>query len=607
VLAQLVKHDKMKQADFDRLKTRPLGLDFERQNEDLGSAPHLTQQLRRWLISWADQNGYNIFADGLVVHTTIDSRLQKLATEALARQADKLQVFANNAWGKRMGANRALLDAFTRESAQFREAREAGLDDAEALKRVQSDTEFMQTLWRDKTTLQAAFLATDPTNGHVRAWVGSRDFRKDQFDHVQQARRQPGSTFKAFVYGAAFEQGISAQTTFVDGPVEIRIDERKVWRPTDMHDATHAPMTLRDGLVLSKNTITAQLMQQVGPSRVAKVAYDMGVRESKMDAVPSLALGTSPVTLKEMVSAYGTIANNGNYVEPFLVTRVENRKQVLEHFQPKGSQQGLSTAAAQTLLDVLRGVVDKGTGIGIRARFGIQGDLAGKTGTTQDFTDGWFILMHPNLVSGAWVGFNDNRITMQEEWGQGSRNALNIVGDFFQQALKTKVVNQNAVFAAPKEQNMLDRMNDWLNSVFQTPPPEEQPPVAEVPPLPSEPAIVAVPSPSPSPSPSMSPSASDLIQAPPVQRWPSNEPREYVPREYAPREYERPPQVVVVPPLQPLQPSSPSTSPPSPPSPQGYRILPSSPSANSLGAPPAQRTPVESGSSSSPIIIERER
>ncbi len=543
VMAQLVRFDKIKQAEFDALKDRPLGLNFERQNEDLGLAPHLTQQLRRWLISWADEKGYNIYGDGLIVRTTIDSRLQQLATEAVTRQSDKLQVFADNAWGKRMGANKQLVDTFTRESAQYREAREAGLDDAEALKRVQGDSEVMKALWTTKTTLQSAFLAMDPASGQIRAWVGSRDFRTDQFDHVQQAKRQPGSTFKPFVYGAAFEQGISAQQTFVDGPVEIRIDARTVWKPTDMNGSTNAPMTLRDGLAKSRNTITAQVMQQVGPARVAKVAYDMGVRESKLDAVPSLALGTSPVTLKEMVTAYSTIANSGQYVEPFLVISVEDRdNKIIETFHSKSAQQGLTTAAAQTLLDVLRSAIDKGTGIGIRARFGIQGDVAGKTGTTQDNTDGWFMLMHPNLVSGAWVGFNDNRITMGDEWGQGSRNALNIVGDFYQQSMKAKLVDTKAVFAAPKDANVLDRMNDWLNSVFQAP--VEQPTITAEPAPERRPArdnsestVVVVPP--------LTPAQGEVLQLP-SQRVPVTEPREYVIREYSnqPREardYQREP------------------------------------------------------------------
>ncbi|MBK5204769.1 MAG: penicillin-binding protein, partial [Polaromonas sp.] len=183
------------------------------------------------------------------------------------------------------------------------------------------------------------------------------------------------------------------------------------------------------------------------------LAQAMGVRQSKLEQVPSLALGTSPVTLKEMVSAYSTIANSGSYIEPMLVTRIEDRNgRVLEKFQAKAPEQALSIDSAQTLLDVMRGVIDRGTGVGIRTRFGIRADVAGKTGTTQDNTDGWFILMHPQLVAGAWVGFNDNRITMQSDyWGQGAHSALPIVGDFFQRSLRSRVVNQRARFDAPRE------------------------------------------------------------------------------------------------------------------------------------------------------------
>jgi len=522
VLAQMVRSGKLEQARFESLKGQPLGLDFERQAEPLGPAPHLAQQLRRWLIEWADRHGYDIHADGLVVHTTIDSRLQDMANRAVTRQADKLQAVASAQW--KPAANKELVATFLRETQQYRVARDSGLADGEALKQLQSDTALVKALWEEKTRLQAGFLAMDPANGHIKAWVGSRDFSQDQFDHVQQARRQPGSTFKPFVYGAAFEQGISPDEVFIDQAVEFRIDERTVWKPSDVHDATGLPTTLREGLVQSKNTITAQLIQKVGPARVAKAAYDMGVRQSKLDQVPSLALGTSPVTLKEMVSAYGTITNNGSYIEPMLVTRVSNNKgTVLQEFHPKPPEHGLSLAAAQTLLDVMRGVIERGTGVGIRSRFGIEGDLAGKTGTTQDYTDGWFILMHPRLVSGAWMGFNDNRITMRNDsWGQGARNALNIVGDFFQQALKAKAVDKNIRFAAPREQGVLDRMNDWLNSVFQGVPQERQEQQQQQEPQPA-PAVVAEPPPAVIITPSQ-PSEATVLPAP-------EPPREVPPQE----------------------------------------------------------------------------
>ena len=406
VLAQMASFGKLDPKQLPALAARPLKLDFERQVAPIGPAPHVAMHLRKWLIEWADRKGYDIYADALVVRTTLHSRLQKAANQAVARQLAQLQPLADR-------------------------------------RRRRSQDE--------RALLQAGFLALDPRNGYIKAWVGSRDFSQEQFDHVAQARRQPGSTFKPFVYGAAFLQGFSPEDTFIDQPVAIRFEGGGVWTPTDATPPTGEPVTLRDGLAYSKNTITAQVMQKVGPSRVAQLAQAMGIRQSKLDPVPSLALGTSPVTLREMVTAYGTIANGGSYVEPVLVTRIEGRGgKVLEEFHPPPVERGMVHAQALTLVDVMRGVVDRGTGVAIRQRYGIQADVAGKTGTTQDNTDGWFILMHPQLVAGAWVGFNDNRVTMGDGWGQGARSALPMVGEFFQQALRARWIDAQAEFDIPR-------------------------------------------------------------------------------------------------------------------------------------------------------------
>jgi penicillin-binding protein 1A len=484
VLAQMVKYGQLAPAEFEHLKDQPLDVTLERQEQDLGPAPHLAQHLRRWLIEWADRNGYDMYTDGLVVHTTIDSRLQRMADEAVARQTERLQKIADGAW--KPGANKQLLQAFIRETPQYRAEREHGATDADALKKLQADGDFVHALWRRKTTLEAGFLAMEPGTGAVKAWVGSRDFEQDQFDHVDQARRQPGSTFKPFVYGAAFEQGMSPDDMLMDTPMPMQVDANTVWKPSDIEPSSNQPMSVRDGLVFSKNTITAQLMQRIGPVHVAQLARAMGVRQSKLDPVPSLALGTSPVTLKEMVTAYGTIVNDGHYVEPMLVTSVEQRgRGVLENFRPAAPEPALALGADQTLLDVMRGVVDRGTGAGIRSRFGLKGDLAGKTGTTQDYTDGWFILMHPQLVSGAWVGFNDNRITMRNDsWGQGAHNALYLVGEFVQHAEKAGLVDAKATFTAPHVRPQprpapvtdpaeLAQQAPWLGGGFGTTPSQE--------------------------------------------------------------------------------------------------------------------------------------
>jgi penicillin-binding protein 1A len=474
VLGQMVKFGHLPQNKLDALQKRPLRIDFERQTEEPGRAPHFAQQLRKWLIAWADDHDFNIYSDGLVVRTTIDSRLQAMATQALTLQGNQLQSIATSAWGGRGGCasvNPDLAHAFIRETDQYRALRTGGTNDADALKQLGADRAFVQALCENKTRVQAGFVALDPRNGQIKAWVGSRDFTQDPFDHVQQARRQPGSTFKPFVYGAAFDRGAKPTDTFIDQAVEIPVRGDEVWRPTDDSPPSGKPVSLRDGIAYSKNRITAQLMQTVGPARVARLARDMGVRESHLDEVPSLALGTSPVTLKEMVSAYGTIANDGNYMEPLLVTRIESRDgDVLAQFEST-PERALSVNATHKLVDVMRDVINRGTGATIRTRFGIRGDVAGKTGTTQDNADGWFILMQPQLVAGAWVGFNDSRVTLRSDyWGQGAHSALPIVGDFTQRALRSHLIDARARFDTQETpgfwQTRIARLQAWFAETF---------------------------------------------------------------------------------------------------------------------------------------------
>ena len=490
VLGQMVKFGHLQAAKLDALRKRPLRIDFERQTEEPGRAPHFAQQLRKWLIGWADDNDYNIYSDGLVVRTTIDSRLQAMATNALALQGNQLQSIANAAWGAGRGqggcanTNADLGHAFIRETDQYRALRTSGANDADAIKKLGADRAFMQALCENKTRVQAAFLALDPRNGQIKAWVGSRDFTQDPFDHVAQARRQPGSTFKPFVYGAAFERGAKPADTFIDQAVEIPVRGAETWRPTDDSPPSGRPVSLRDGIAYSKNRITAQLMEQVGPGRVARLARDMGVRDSHLDVVPSLALGTSPVTLKEMVSAYGTIANDGSYIEPLLVTRIENKDgDVLAQFE-SAPERALSVDATRKLVDVMRDVINRGTGTAIRTRFGIRADVAGKTGTTQDNADGWFILMHPQLVAGAWVGFNDSRVTLRSDyWGQGAHSALPIVGDFVQRSLRSHLIDARARFDTQETpgmwQTVSTRVRTWFDETFSKAPKPGKPKTAQ--------------------------------------------------------------------------------------------------------------------------------
>ncbi len=494
-LGQMVKRGFLEEERFEEMKGQPIRLTFERQREPGSHAPHFTEHVRMWLIDWADRHGYNIYRDSLVIHTTLDLGLQEIAERAVDRQGASLEAVADVEWSmdsprilarnpsayrqyRRAGFSKlwenrpALARSFARATRRYTAAVEAGAEPDAVLDSLLAEPSFLDSLLKVKTRLEAGFVAVDPQTGSVRAWVGSRDFEKDQYDHVARARRQPGSTFKPFVYARALEEGYAPSDKLKDVDVEIQLENGYVWQPRNAGESvTGDEVTLADGLAYSKNTITAQLVSDVGAGDVAKLARRMGVNRSELRAVPSLALGTSEVTLLEMVSAYGTFANEGLYREPILVTRIEDRSgRVLEQFEPR-TRRVLNPRTARAVIDMMRGVVDRGTGSRIRSTFGIRQDVAGKTGTTQNNVDGWFILMHPRLVAGSWVGFNDPRITFRTDyWGQGGNNALFVVGDFFRQALRSdRIEDSDARFAPPPEfeddPSLFTRVVDWIGTV----------------------------------------------------------------------------------------------------------------------------------------------
>lgn len=476
VLGQMVKHNMLSETEYRAMRDQTLQVELHRQPDPPSNAPHFTAHLRKWLINWADENDYNLYTDGLVIHSTIDDSLQEAAMQAVEKQADALQHVADVEWSRKSAAllshspnayaqmrkkiepfkyfwtERADLEnIFVAETPEYRKAVQSGQSEAAALAKLTSDTKFIERLRESKTRLEAGFVAMDPSTGEVKAWVGSRDFKRDQFDHVALAMRQPGSTFKPIVYGAALEQGLRPTRSYLDNIVEIRSVDGSLWKPTDMSGASGRLMSMREGLIFSKNTITAQVMLDTGLPNIIGLAEAVGINQSRLEAVPSLALGTSPVTLLEMVSAYSTIAQTGQYHEPILIKRITDRHgKVLAQFGA-APQRAMSEETAVELIDMMRGVVRQGTGQEVRSRFNIVADIAGKTGTTQNNTDGWFILMHPNLVAGAWVGFNDARVTMRSDhWGQGGHNAVLVVGDFFRDTLKAKRIDVKAQFPKPR-------------------------------------------------------------------------------------------------------------------------------------------------------------
>ncbi|MDB5854988.1 MAG: penicillin-binding protein [Herminiimonas sp.] len=481
VLNQLLRAHELSPDDYKSMRAKPLQIRFNRQPEQAGVSTHFTDYVRRWVSDWAEKNDVDLYADGLVINTTLDPELQELAINSVARQTKALQDVVDVEWAQKSqhllsqtpaaytsmrrrvepfryfwSERSDLLDSFLRETPQFRKAVAAGQAEKAVLSRLRADPEVMAQLRESKTRLEAGFVAIDPVTSEVKAWVGSRDFSRDQFDHVAQAMRQPGSTFKPIVYGAALEMGFSPNRSYPDGPIEIRAPDGSMWKPTDMTVGSGRPMTLRDGLVFSRNTITAQVMRDVGLPDIVSLAQATGITRSRLDPVPSLALGTSPVTLLEMVSAYSTIAQQGEYRKPIVVSSIVDRDgKVVAQFSD-APRRAMSVKSSVELIDMMRGVLSRGTGTAVRNRFGITADVAGKTGTTQFNTDGWFIMMHPNLVAGSWIGFNDARVTIRSDyWGQGGHNALLLVADFFKEALKEKLIDAKAKFPKPDHSAML--------------------------------------------------------------------------------------------------------------------------------------------------------
>ena len=464
VLSQMVKRDKITQEWYESHRQDSVKTSYQSSEITKGLAPYFAEYVRNWTADWGRQNGFDIYRDGLVVFTTLDSELQSRAQQSVQKYMDPLQRVVDYEWSRARGyelstdldayaepsdhepfahywnSKKSTVDSFIRETERFRRLRNTGMSRDEAVSALRADAAFMDSLRADKTRLETGVVAIEPRTGYVKAWVGGRDLATDWFDHVAIAKRQPGSTFKPFVYTAAIDNGYSPPHELKDSTFYHVDALGNEWSPGNSGGdslGSGQMLTLREGLARSKNTITGRLVMLVSPREVAFYARRMGV-QSRLEEVPSIALGTSDVSLLELTSSYSTLASGGEYHEPIVVTRIEDRfGNVLFEAEPR-PQMAISQETAYVVVDMMRDVIRYGTGVRLRGQFGLgEFDLAGKTGTTQNNADGWFMAMHPELVVGAWVGFNDRRITFRSDWwGQGAHNALFIVGDFLRNTLK---------------------------------------------------------------------------------------------------------------------------------------------------------------------------
>ncbi|MEM7788903.1 MAG: transglycosylase domain-containing protein [Bacteroidota bacterium] len=479
VLMNMRNQGVISEAAYTEARESPIRLAFDVYSHEDNVAPHFAEVLRLWLREWAPANDYDPYRDGLVVYTTIDSRMQALATEAVQEQMERLQGRVDRGWGSSANPfgrwwsrNRAVVDEYIQRTQRFRDLSAAeGLTAEETTRRLRQDAAFMDSLKTERTRLEAGLVAMDPTSGQVKAWVGGVNFVANKFDHVGQARRQPGSTFKLFAYTAAFNNGYSASSTANDTPTFSWGN----WRPRNSGGGYAGRVSLADGLRASRNVVAAQITKHFGSAEIARTAYRMGIRtpleltEFDAETCPpfmaateeslrrandcyprSIALGTQDVSVLEMAVAYSTVANYGVYHGPTIeeerpedssvpphivlaIDRIEDRYgNVIQDFTPV-AREVLNPSTAYTTFRAMRGVVTGGTGRGLGGFRGVTRlDIAGKTGTTQENADGWFVGMTPQLVVASWTGFDDRRITYPStSIGQGGRTGLMNVGAFY--------------------------------------------------------------------------------------------------------------------------------------------------------------------------------
>ncbi|MBK6985153.1 MAG: transglycosylase domain-containing protein [Bacteroidetes bacterium] len=467
VMMQMVVNGFLTKEKYDSLKVLPLGVIFHPEDHNDGLAPYFREYLREYFLkTWCANHinpetnkPYNIYRDGLKIYTTIDSRMQKYAEEAVTEHMTDLQKLftkecktkknAPFAWNVNKEQIENIMMSSMKRSDRYRSLRNAGLSKEQILAEfkkpvamtvysLRGDIDTTMTPWDSiryyKSFLHTGFISIEPTTGYVKAWVGGVNHKHFKFDHVKVGRRQVGSTFKPFVYALAIQEGYSPCYQVANVRTCIETPGQPAWCPdnSDGNKGTGKMVTLRYALAGSINYVTAWVMKQFGPDAVINLVRRLGIT-APIDAVPSIALGTPDISVFEMVAANATFANKGTYIQPTFITRIEDKNgKVLEEFFPT-TDEVFSEEKAYAMIQLMRGVVDIGTGTRLRFRYNLRNEIAGKTGTTQNNADGWFMGLTPDLVAGCWVGGEERSVHFNStNEGQGASMALPIWGKFFQ-------------------------------------------------------------------------------------------------------------------------------------------------------------------------------
>lgn len=464
VLMQMAKYDYLSSTQAEEAKMLPLILDYKSYSHDKGIAPYFREQVRKDVsgilgtLKNKDGEKYNIYRDGLIVHTTLNYEMQQLAEQAMREHMAQLQTDHENSYGSNAPwekNRKVLLDAVKR-SSRYQKLSKEGYSEEEILKRMEQkhatelftyngmetqNVSSIDSIAHYLKFLNSGLLAVSPKDGSVQAWVGGVDFRSFKYDHVSQSKRQVGSTFKPFVYTAALENGMDPCTYF--SVREVTYD--KGWTPSNSSSEGDDPnmnYNLKTALSKSMNTIAVKVLMETGIPNVVRQARELGIT-SNLPAVPSIALGTASLSLEEMTGAYSAYANSGYASKPYYISRIEDAEgNVLARFQPEISKKrAFSEETRKIMVNMMQATVDEGTASRLRYSYGLRNDIAGKTGTTQDNKDGWFVGITPELVCVTWVGSDDHRIGFRNTAiGQGANSALPIFAKLMQK------MNANSAF-----------------------------------------------------------------------------------------------------------------------------------------------------------------
>jgi len=434
VMHNMVTNDMLSDADYEKYKQEPIELASEKIGGNQTIAPYFMEYVRQQMVAMAEKYGYDLYRDGLNIYTSLDYRMQKIANKAAADHLKEYQAMFNKAWNwnRHKDLLDSILDRAIKDSPQYHSASTAE-DKSKIYNNLKFDIQFVDSVKKAASTIQVGFVVIDPTNGQIKAMVGgeNQDFGRG-LNHAAGIRRQAGSAFKPFVYTVAIDNGYFPAYTLLNQKFNYN-----GWSPDNFETNEYGGyMTLRDALAHSINVIAGRLTisNMAPPAQVVKYAHKMGI-QSPLDAVPSIALGTSGVSPLEMTSAYGTFANNGVHVDPISILRIEDRNGILiDKFVPD-YQEAISPQTCSIMVSMMQSVINYGTGSGVRRYF--QYPAAGKTGTTQNYSDAWFVGYTPNLVAGAWVGFDDHRIKFTSSYGQGAKAALPIWAMFMENAYKS--------------------------------------------------------------------------------------------------------------------------------------------------------------------------